>query len=151
MKTSRRDALKTTSALATLVSLGLLTSGQAQAAVERASFGGKTLADALKGVGGTPARSDQVVLNAPDVAENGAVVPVSVASRLPDTTEIYLIVEKNPMPLSCAFVIPAGTAPDLQMNIKMAESSNVMAVVKAGGRLYSAVKETRVTLGGCGA
>ncbi len=150
MNHSRRVALKTTGAFASLVSLGLITQGQAQAAVDRAGFEVKTLADALKAIGGTPASSDQVTVVAPDIAENGAVVPIGASSKLPNTTEIYLIVEKNPMPLSAGFIIPAGTAPDVQTRLKMGQSSNVIAVVKADGKLYSATKETKVTLGGCG-
>jgi sulfur-oxidizing protein SoxY len=150
MNPSRRAAIKTTGAFATLVSLGIVTQSQAQAAVDHASFQVKTLEDALKAVGGTPATSDQVTLNSPDIAENGAVVPVGATSKLPNTTEIYLIVEKNPMPLCAAFMIPAGTAADVQTRLKMGQSSNVMAIVKADGKLYSAVKETKVTLGGCG-
>lgn len=150
MNNSRRVALKTTGAFATLVSLGLITQSQAQAAVDRAGFEVKTLAEALKAVGGTPASSDQVTVVAPDIAENGAVVPVGATSKLPNTTEIYLIVEKNPMPLSAGFIIPAGTAAEVQTRLKMGQSSNVMAVVKADGKLYSATKETKVTLGGCG-
>jgi sulfur-oxidizing protein SoxY len=150
MKNSRRVALKTTGAFATLVSLGLITQSQAQAAVDRAGFEVKTLAEALKAVGGTPANSDQGVVVAPDIAVKGAVVPGGATSTLPNTTEIYLIVEKNPMPLSAGFIIPAGTAADVQTRLKMGQSSNVMAVVKADGKLYSATKETKVTLGGCG-
>jgi len=86
----------------------------------------------------------------PDIAENGAVVPVGATSKLPNTTEIYLIVEKNPTPLSAAFFIPAGTAADVQTRLKMGQSTNVVAVVKADGKLFSATKETKVTLGGCG-
>lgn len=150
MNNSRRVALKTTGAFATLVSLGLITQSQAQAAVDRAGFEVKTLAEALKAVGGTPATSDQVTVVAPDIAENGAVVPVGATSKLANTTEIYLIVEKNPMPLSAGFMIPAGTAADVQTRLKMGQSSNVVAVVKADGKLFSASKETKVTLGGCG-
>ncbi len=150
MNNSRRAALKTTGAFATLVSLGIITQSQAQAAVNHASFQAKTLEDAIKAVGGTPATSDQVTLNSPDIAENGAVVPVGASSKLPNTTEIYFIVEKNPMPLCAAFMIPAGTAADVQTRLKMGQSSNIMAIVKADGKLYSAVKETKVTLGGCG-
>ncbi|MDO9435206.1 thiosulfate oxidation carrier protein SoxY [Hydrogenophaga sp.] len=150
MNHTRRVALKTTGAFATLVSLGLITQSQAQAAVDRAGFEVKTLAEALKAVGGTPANSDQVTVVAPDIAENGAVVPVGASSKLPNTTEIYLIVEKNPMPLSAGFIIPAGTAPEVQTRLKMGQSSNVVAVVKADGKLFSATKETKVTLGGCG-
>ena len=150
MNNSRRVALKTTGAFATLVSLGLITQSQAQAAVDRAGFEVKTLPEALKAIGGTPANSDQVTVIAPDIAENGAVVPIGSASKLPNTTEIFLIVEKNPMPLAAAFSIPAGTATEISTRLKMGQSSNVIAVVKADGKLYSATKETKVTLGGCG-
>ena len=150
MNQSRRTALKSTGAFATLVSLGIVTQSQAQAAVDQASFQVKTLEDALKAIGGTPATSDQVSVVSPDIAENGAVVPVGATSKLPTTTEMYLIVEKNPTPLSCGFMIPAGTAADVQTRLKMGQSTNVIAVVKADGKLFSATKETKVTLGGCG-
>jgi sulfur-oxidizing protein SoxY len=150
MNQNRRDALKTTGAFAALVSMGIVTQSQAHAALERASFEVKTLADALKAIGGTPANSDQVTVVAPDIAENGAVVPIGASSKLPNTTEIFLIVEKNPMPLAAAFTLPAGTAPEVSTRLKMGQSSNVIAVVKADGKLYSATKETKVTLGGCG-
>ena len=150
MNQSRRTALKSTGAFATLVSLGIVTQSQAQAAVDQASFQVKTLEDALKAIGGTPATSDQVSVVSPDIAENGAVVPVGATSKLANTTEMYLIVEKNPTPLSCGFMIPAGTAADVQTRLKMGQSTNVIAVVKADGKLFSATKETKVTLGGCG-
>lgn len=150
MKSTRRSALKATGAFATLVSLGLVTQSQAQAAVDRASFSVKTLDDALKAIGGTPANSDQVVVVSPDIAENGAVVPVGVTSKLPNTTDMYIIIEKNPTPFAASFMIPAGTVPDVQTRVKMGQSTNVIAVVKADGKLFSATKETKVTLGGCG-
>jgi sulfur-oxidizing protein SoxY len=150
MNTTRRDALKTTGALATLVSLGVITQSQAHAALDRAAFEVKTLGDALKAVGGTPANSDQVTVVAPDIAENGAVVPIGASSKVPNTTEIFLIVEKNPMPLAAAFTIPAGTVAEVSTRLKMGQSSNVIAVVKADGKLLSATKENKVTLGGCG-
>jgi len=150
MKSTRRSALKTTGAFATLISLGLITQSQAQAAVDRASFAVKTLDDAFKAIGGTPAASDQVTVVSPDIAENGAVVPVGVTSKLPNTTEIFIIIEKNPTPLAAVFMIPAGTAADVQTRVKMGQSTNVVAVVKADGKLFSATKETKVTLGGCG-
>ncbi len=149
MKQNRRAVLKAGGALATLVSLGVVTAEQAQAS-GRDGFAAKTLADALKAVGGQPATSDQVQIVSPDIAENGAVVPVGAVSKLPNTTEIYLLVEKNPTPLSAMFMIPAGTEADVQTRLKMGQSTNVLAVVKADGKLYSAVKETKVTLGGCG-
>jgi sulfur-oxidizing protein SoxY len=150
MKTSRRSAIKTTGAFATLVSLGLITQSQAQAAVDRASFSVKTLDDALKAIGGTPANSDQVTVVSPDIAENGAVVPVGITSKLPNTTDLYIIIEKNPTPFAASFMIPTGTLPEVQTRVKMGQSTNVVAVVKADGKLFSATKETKVTLGGCG-
>jgi sulfur-oxidizing protein SoxY len=150
MKSTRRSALKATGAFAALVSLGLVTQSQAQAAVDRASFSVKTLDDALKAIGGTPANSDQVTVVSPDIAENGAVVPVGVSSKLPNTTDLYIIIEKNPTPFAAAFMIPAGTMADVQTRVKMGQSTNVVAVVKADGKLFSATKETKVTLGGCG-
>jgi len=75
---------------------------------------------------------------------------VGASSKLPNTTEIYLIVEKNPTPLAAGFILPAGTVPDVQTRLKFGQSTNVVAVVKADGKLYSATKETKVTLGGCG-
>ncbi|MBT9466066.1 thiosulfate oxidation carrier protein SoxY [Hydrogenophaga sp.] len=150
MNNSRRVALKTTGAFATLVSLGIVTQSQAHAAMDRAGFDIKTMADAVKALGGTAASSDQVTVVAPDIAENGAVVPVGATSKLPNTTDIYLIVEKNPTPMAAGFQIPAGTAADVQTRLKMGQSSNVFAVVRADGKLFSAFKETKVTLGGCG-
>ena len=150
MNHTRRSVLQTTGALGTLVALGLITEKQALAQSGRAGFEAKTLADALKAVGGTPASNAQVNLQAPDIAENGAVVPVGVTSNIPNTTEIWLLVEKNPFPLAAGFTIPAGTEPSVQTRVKMGQSSNVIAVVKADGKLFSATKETKVTLGGCG-
>ncbi len=150
MNNTRRSVLKSTGALGTLVALGLITEKQALAQANRAGFEAKTLADAIKSIGGTPASNAQVNLQAPDIAENGAVVPLGVTSNIPNTTEIMLLVEKNPFPRAAVFVIPAGTEPSVQTRVKMGQSSNVVAVVKADGKLYSATKETKVTLGGCG-
>lgn len=150
MPSTRRDAIKTTGAFATLVSLGIITPSQAQAAVDHASFQVKTVEDALKAIGGAAASTEQVSVVSPDIAENGTVVPVEVVSKLPNTTEMYLIVEKNPNPLCAAFMLPAGTAAYIYTRLKMGQSTNVIAVVKAGGKLFSASKEVKVTLGGCG-
>jgi sulfur-oxidizing protein SoxY len=149
MNANRRTAIKTTGALATLVSLGIVTPAQAQGA-GRAGFEAKNIADALKAVGGAAAANDQVSIVSPDIAENGAVVPVGAVSKLPNTTEIHILVEKNPTPLVASFTVPAGTTPDIQTRVRMGQSTNVVAVVKADGKLYSATKETKVTLGGCG-
>lgn len=145
----RRTALKTTTAMATLLSLGIVSPAQAQAA-GRAGFEAKSVADALKALGGTIAKSEEVTIVSPDIAENGNVVPVGAISKLANTTDIYLLIEKNPLPLTAAFSIMAGTEPDVQVRVKMGQSTDVIAVVKADGKLYSASKETKVTLGGCG-
>ncbi|MCX7151926.1 MAG: thiosulfate oxidation carrier protein SoxY, partial [Proteobacteria bacterium] len=89
-------------------------------------------------------------ITAPDIAENGMVVPISVTSNLAKTQSIAILVEKNPSTLSASFDIPDGTDPFVQTRVKMGQSSNVYAVVKADGKYYSAVKEIKVTLGGCG-
>jgi sulfur-oxidizing protein SoxY len=149
MNNTRRTVIKTTSALGTLVALGLV-SQEALAAVDRSAFDAKTIAEAVKAMGGAAATSDQVTVVSPDIAENGAVVPVGATSNIPNTTEIYLLVEKNPTPLAAGFVIPAGTEASVQTRLKMGQSTNVVAVVKAGDKLFSATKETKVTLGGCG-
>ncbi|MDH5537792.1 MAG: thiosulfate oxidation carrier protein SoxY [Rhizobacter sp.] len=147
---TRRVVLQQGTALAALVSAGLLTSQQAMAAVDAAAFEAKNLADALKALGGTAADSKDVTITSPDIAENGAVVPIAVTSKLAKTQEIYILVEKNPAPLTAAFTIPEGTEAFVSTRVKMGQSTNVVAVVKADGKLYSATKETKVTLGGCG-
>jgi sulfur-oxidizing protein SoxY len=133
-----------------LVSLGLVTETSAVAAGDRAGFDQDSLEGALKAIGGRPATSAQVVLSALDITEDGAATPVGVVSLLPGTTEIHVLVEKNPIPLSASFKILPGTLPDVRLRIKMAESSPVLAVVRAEGRLYVARKHTSVTLGSCG-
>ena len=94
--------------------------------------------------------SDQVTLKVPDIAENGAVVPVTVSTSLTDVESISVIVENNPTPLVAMFELSPQSVPDISVRIKMGESSKVQAVVKAGGKLYSASKEVKVTIGGCG-
>ncbi len=146
---SRREVLKQGGLLALLVACGALTAEQARAA-EAPGFEAKTLDDALKALGGKPADSKDVTITSPDIAENGAVVPVAVTSTIPKTEAIYILVEKNPFPLTATFAIPEGTEPFVSTRVKMGESTKVYAVVKADGKLYSTSKETKVTLGGCG-
>ena len=150
MKTNtRREILKQGSLLAMLVGCGMLTMQQARAA-DAPGFDAKTMEDALKALGGKPTDSKDIVITSPDIAENGAVVPVAVTSNLPKTQEIYILVEKNPNPLTASFTIADGTEPYVSVRTKMGQSSNVYAVVKADGKLYSTFRETKVTLGGCG-
>ncbi len=100
--------------------------------------------------GGPATESDQVMLKIPDIAENGAVVPVTISTDLADVEAIAVVVEKNPTPLAALFELTPQSVPEVSVRIKMGESSNVRAVVKAGGKLYSASKEVKVTIGGCG-
>ena len=146
---TRRTVLAQGGLLAMLAASGLLTAQQVRAA-EATGFDAKTLDDALKALGAKAVDSKDVVITSPDIAENGAVVPVAVTSRLPKTQEIVVLVEKNPFPMTAVFTIPDGTEPYVSTRVKMGQSTNVVAVVKADGKLYTASKETKVTLGGCG-
>jgi len=94
--------------------------------------------------------SDQITLKVPDIAENGAVVPVSVKTALTDVESISVMVEKNPTPLVALFELSPQSVPDISVRMKMGESSVVRTVVKSGGKYYSASKEVKVTIGGCG-
>src|SRR3981081_2713684 len=115
------------------------------------AFKQKSEADAIKSLYGKTAEpSDKVKLDAPEIAENGAVVPISVSTTLADVTSISLLVSENPNALVASYKIPSGTVPTVANRIKMAKTSNVIAIVDAGGKLYSATKEVKVTLGGCG-
>ncbi len=115
------------------------------------AFKAKGDAEAIKSLYGKAAEpSDKVKLDAPEIAENGAVVPISVSTTLPDVTSISILVAENPNALAASYRIPAGTVPSVANRLKMAKTSNVIAVVEAGGKLYSATKEVKVTVGGCG-
>ena len=94
--------------------------------------------------------SDQIKLDAPEIAENGAVVPISISTTLADVTSIAFVVPENPNVLAAYYKIPAGTLPNIANRLKMAKTTNVIAVVEAGGKLYSASREVKVTVGGCG-
>lgn len=115
------------------------------------AFNQKSEADAVKALyGRTPEPSDQVKLDAPEIAENGAVVPVAVTTTLADVTSISFLVADNPNALAASYRIAPGTMPSVANRLKMAKTSNVIAIVEAGGKLYSATKEVKVTVGGCG-
>lgn len=114
------------------------------------AFKAKNVDELFKEFGATPTPSDQIVLTTPDIAENGAVVPVSVVSKLPGTEQIMIVVEKNPNPMVAAFMIPEGTEASISTRVKVGQTCNIYAVVKTGGKYYSAMRETKVTLGGCG-
>jgi sulfur-oxidizing protein SoxY len=115
------------------------------------AFKAKGEADAIKSLYGKTAEpSDKVKLDAPEIAENGAVVPISVTTTLADVTSISFLVSENPNALAASYQIPPGTMPSVANRLKMAKTSNVIAIVEAGGKLYSATKEVKVTVGGCG-
>jgi sulfur-oxidizing protein SoxY len=117
----------------------------------KAAFDAKSMADTLKAIGaGTPTDSKDVQVTGPDIAENGAVVPVGVSSTLPNITMVAILIEKNPNALSATFTLPEGTEANVQTRVKMGQTSNVYALVKSDGKFFMATKEIKVTLGGCG-
>ena len=104
----------------------------------------------MKGIGASnPAPSKDIVIKAPDVAENGASVPIEISSRIPDTESITILADRNPAPLIAIFHFVGGTEPYVSTRIKLMESSNVRVIVKAADRNFIAVREVKVTLGGC--
>jgi sulfur-oxidizing protein SoxY len=114
------------------------------------AFEAKAIADAIRSIGAAEAvESDQVIIKAPDIAENSAIVHIEVESRLPGTQSIWVLAEKNPQPLVAQFDLLPGIDPFVAVRIKMAESAYVRAIVKADGKFWFAQKETKVTLGGC--
>jgi sulfur-oxidizing protein SoxY len=117
-----------------------------------AAFDTKSMDDTMKALGGgAPVPSVAITFTqTPDIAENGAVVPVGITSAIPNTQSIAILIEKNPNMLAAVFDIPAGTDPSISTRVKMAQSSNIVALVKADGKYYYAAKEVKVTLGGCG-
>src|SRR3954451_22586025 len=116
-----------------------------------AAFKQKSEAEAIKSLYGKTAEpSDKVKLDAPEIAENGGVVPISVTTTLADVTSIAFLVSENPNALAASYQIPPGTVPAVANRLKMAKTTNVIVIVEAGGKLYSATKEVKVTVGGCG-
>jgi sulfur-oxidizing protein SoxY len=149
----RREVLKTGGGMLALVAAaGIVKPGEALAQEwNKAAFDTRSVADTVKALGGgASSPSDAVEITAPDIAENGAVVPIAVESRLPKTQAIAILIEKNPNTLSADFDIPAGTDPFISTRVKMAETSNIYALVIADGKYFHAVKEIKVTIGGCG-
>jgi sulfur-oxidizing protein SoxY len=131
---------------------GLLKAGAAWASVwNKAAFESKATNDAIKNLGATGMTvSKDITITAPDIAENGAVVPIAVTSRIPNTQSISILAEKNPFPLAATFDLSNGGEGYVSTRVKMGQTSDVRAVVKADGRFYTAVKEVKVTVGGCG-
>ncbi len=115
------------------------------------AFKQKGAADAIKSLYGRTAEpSDKVKLDAPEIAENGAVVPISVSTTLTEVTSIAFLASENPNALAAVYRIPPGTLPSVANRLKMAKTCDVIVIVEAGGKLYSATKEVKVTVGGCG-
>ena len=155
MDHDRRDALRRGGAitLLTLVAAaGWLPRGASAETWNKDAFSTKSLDDTMKALrGSAPVPSKDIVFfSTPDIAENGAVVPIGITSNVPNTESIAILVEKNPNMLSAVFDVPAGTEPSLSTRIKMGQTSNVYALVKAGGKYFVNSKEIKVTLGGCG-
>jgi sulfur-oxidizing protein SoxY len=156
MDESRRHALRSgggLTLLALVAAAGWLRPGEAAAETwNKTAFESHSLDDAVKALGGgPPAQSKDIAfVSTPDIAENGAVVPIGITSRIPNTESMAILIEKNPNMLSAVFDIPPGTDPALSTRVKMAQTSNVYALVKADGKYYVASKEIKVTLGGCG-
>jgi sulfur-oxidizing protein SoxY len=152
MHSRRRTLLKAAGIAAAALATGLLKPVAALAAAwNKEAFSAKNPADALKsvGVGGAEA-SSAIVIEAPQIAENGAVVPIEITSNIPGTTSIAVVIDKNPFPLVGKFDFMEGALPFIKLNVKMGETSEVRAVAMAGGRNYVATKEIKVTIGGCG-
>lgn len=152
---TRREMLKHSATVATLlVGTGLLPSlaRAAAPAYNQTAFDAKSLADVVKALGGAaPTQSSDVVLQGPDIAENGAVVPVGASTTLSGVKRLAILVEKNPSALSAVFDLGDGMEPAVATRVKMGQSSNVYAVaMMADGRVLYAQKEIKVTLGGCG-
>ena len=121
------------------------------AAWNEQAFGAKTAADALKNIGAaSPAPSKDILIEAPQIAENGAVVPIEISSNIPGTTALAVVIEKNPFPLTGRFEFKEGAAPFVKLNVKMGETSDVRVVATAGGKSFTAAREIKVTIGGCG-
>jgi sulfur-oxidizing protein SoxY len=151
MRVQRRGLLKGAGALAALLAAGLLKPLAALAAWNKDAFASKSAGDALKSLGTASTEpSNAIVIEAPQIAENGAVVPIEITSKIPGTTALAVLVEKNPYPLVAKFDFTGAALPYVKINAKMGETSDVRVIATAGGKHYQATKEIKVTIGGCG-
>ena len=154
MNNQRRDTLKAGGGLGMLgllAAAGFIKPEMAHAAWNQTAFDAKNMDAAFAAFSaGKPAESADVVITAPDIAENGAVVPVGVVSNLPKTEQIVIMIEKNPNMVAATFTLPEGTVADVQTRVKMGQTSNVYALVKSDGKFFMTSKEIKVTAGGCG-
>ncbi len=149
---NRREVLSHSATVAGLLATAGLLPASAQAAYNAAAFEIKTMAELIKALGGSaPVESKDVTITGPDIAENGAVVPVGVSTALPGVKRLLLLVEKNPSVLSALFDVTDAVDANFATRVKMGQSSNVFAVaMMADGKVLYAQKEVKVTLGGCG-
>lgn len=149
---NRREMLSHSAKVAALLATAGLLPQAAQAAYNAAAFEFKTMAELIKSLGGaTPTESSDVTVTGPDIAENGAVVPIGVSTALPGVKKLLLLVEKNPSVLSAMFDVTDAIDANISTRVKMGQSSNVYAVaMMADGKVLFARKEVKVTLGGCG-
>jgi sulfur-oxidizing protein SoxY len=148
---TRRETLKQSAVVAGLVaSTGLFP--QQAAAYQKAAFDAKTLADVAKALGaGAPVESKDVTVGGPDIAENGAVVPLTASTTLAGAKRVLILVEKNPAALVAMFNVSDAVEANFATRAKMGQSSDVYAVAIMGdGKAFYAKKEVKVTLGGCG-
>lgn len=151
---NRRTLLKrtlATSVVGVAASAGLLTPGQTLAVYPKAAFEAKDSAAALSAAIGSGSfeHSDDIKIKAPDIAENGSVVPVTISSGLPEVESISILSESNNAPMVGSFTLN-GSEAYISTRIKLGKTGNVVAVVKSGGKLYANKKEVKVTIGGCG-
>lgn len=152
MSMNRRTVVKAIAAGGALVGVSVMMPRVAMAAWTESAFKADKQGAAMNALLGSAevAASAEVTLKAPDIAENGAVVPVTVRTKMAGVESISIFVENNPNPLVAEFVIPEGTEANVSTRLRMGKTSKVTAVVNAGGKLYSASKEVKVTIGGCG-
>jgi len=154
MDDRRRSVLKgiwAVGALPGAVVAVLLGPVRALAAWNKGAFEAKSTADAMRALGmGSAEDSKDIQIRAPDIAENGAVVPIDITSSIPGTTAIAVFIEKNPFPYTGTFDVSQGAVPYVHLRVKIGESSPVRVVVTAGGKHYTTAKEVKVTIGGCG-
>jgi sulfur-oxidizing protein SoxY len=138
-------------ALVGAIAFGLLKPWAALAAWNKEAFGAESASEALKGIGASNAApSQEILIEAPEIAENGAVVPIEITSKLPGTASIAVLVDKNPLPLVGKFDFLEGAVAFVKLNVKMGETSEVRVIAQAGGRSHVATREIKVTIGGCG-
>ena len=149
---TRREMLARSAKVAGLLAAAGFLPMSALAAWPQAAFDAKTMAEAVKALGGgAPAESKEVTLTGPDIAENGAVVPVSCATTLPGVKRLLILVEKNPSLMCAMFEVSDAVEANINTRVKMGQSSNVFAVAMMNdGKVLYAGKEIKVTLGGCG-